>query len=135
MTASPSHAAVLLHEHGVGAGRHRRAGEDANRLAAHGRAPERVPGGSPPGAGQPRVLCGIEVVEEDRIAVDGGIVVRRHGAFRDHGLRQDAPVRRAQVDRLGLGNGMDDALKLGQRFRRRGQRTAEGEAVVAKLRH
>ena len=47
--------AVLLHQHGVGAGGHRRAGEDANRLAAHGRAPERVPGGSPPGAGQPRV--------------------------------------------------------------------------------
>ena len=134
-------ATVFLHEHGVGARRapraprHGSAGKDPDCLAVPGGAAERVPRGGPAGAGQPRPGIGTEVVEEHRIAIDRGVVMRRHGPLRDDGFRQNAPVRCAQADGLGLGDGMRDALKVRQRLGRRSQRAAEGEAVVTELCH
>ena len=78
---------------------------------------------------------GREIGEGDRIAVDGGIVVRRHVARRGDGLGQNAPARvleRHRLHRRQRSHGGADAL---QRRRGRQQRGAEGEAVIAELRH
>ena len=45
---------------------------------------------------EPRFALRIEVVEEHRVAVDRGVVVRRHVARGDDVLGQDAAARRGQ---------------------------------------
>jgi len=114
---------------------HAGAGEDAHRAAARRRPVERVTGGGAPGDRQRCLGGGIEVVDMDRIAVDGGVVVRRHIVRRDHILGQDAPQRRGQRHRLRLGDAHQRPLQQGQRRSGAQQRPAEGETVVAELRH
>ena len=81
---------VLLHEHGVGARRHRRAGEDADRLrpASSACAAARA-GGEPSGDRSSRVSPSrVEIGVAHRVAVDRGIVERRQIDRRDHVARR-----------------------------------------------
>ena len=77
------HPAVLLHEHGIGPGRHRRAGEYADRRAGAER--RRLPaGGDAVGDRKPRLAVRVEVGVAHRVAVDRRIVERRQAQRRDH---------------------------------------------------
>ncbi len=71
-------AAIFLHEHGIGAGRHRRAGENADRFAGLDRMARGVAGGDPIDDGEPLLAVGIEIAAAHRITVDRGIIERRH---------------------------------------------------------
>ena len=88
-------AHVLLHEHRVGAGRHRRAGEDADRLAGADRTRRGAAGGQPSADRKPGFGLGREIAVPHRIAIDGGIVERRQVDRRDH----VAPPARARAPR------------------------------------
>ena len=128
-------AAVFLHEHGVGTRRHRRAGKDADRLPGFDCVVRGVAGGNPIDDGETLLAVGIEVVAAHRVAVDGGIIERRDIDRGDNVFSEYAAQNFAQrhgfavLDRRDpLGN---QALGLGDRK----QRTVEGEAIVAELRH
>ena len=85
--------AVLLHHHRVGAVRHRRAGEDADRLATFDRAAERVTGGGAARHWQHRVAVRQQIGMGDRVAVDRAVGMRRHVDVGDKVARQNAPRR------------------------------------------
>src|SRR2546421_497659 len=61
-------AAILLHEHGVGARGHRRAGEDANGLALARRPRRGAPRGKAVGHDEPRLAGRLEIGVADRVA-------------------------------------------------------------------
>ena len=75
---------VLLHEHGIGAGRHRRAGENADRLARLERAVGTRAGGDAAGDRQPGFAVGIQIGVAHGIAIDRGIIERRQIDRRRH---------------------------------------------------
>ena len=94
-----------------------------------------VAGGDPIDDGETLLAIGIEVVAAHRVAVDGGIIERRDIDRGDDVFGEYAAQSFAQrhgftvLDRRDpLGN---QALGLGDRK----QRTVEGEAIVAELRH
>ncbi len=128
-------AAVLLHHHGIRPFGHRRAGEDADRLAAAGGAAQRMAGRDPARHRQARLARRVEVVEEHGIAVDRRIVIGGDVDRRGHVLRQNAPAGFGQRRR---GRTLYRRQAFGQKVQRlveRHQRAAMGETVVAKLRH
>ena len=79
--------------------RHHSPGKDADSLAGSRLATEWVPGGDPAGNRQASLPTAVEVVEEDCVAVDGGIIVGRYvGGSNDvfgqnsvDGVRQRCP--------------------------------------------
>ena len=81
--------APLLHYHGIGAGGHRRTGENARRgtrrQGVADAAGRNALGHRQPGAG------GNDVGQAHRIAVHGAVVQRRYVDGRHHGLGEDAP--------------------------------------------
>jgi hypothetical protein len=85
-------AAVLLHHHRVRPLWHRRAGENADCLAAHRRPTQRVPRRHPAGNRQARFTVRVQVVEEHRIAVDRRIVMRRYADRGRHIFSQQSPA-------------------------------------------
>jgi hypothetical protein len=100
-------SAVLLHENGVGARRHRCAGEDADCLAD----PECM-GGLMTGHGavdddQPGVAVGGEIGMAHRKSIHGGIVERRQVFRGDHVGGDHPPQRRAKADLLDFGDRCD----------------------------
>ncbi len=116
--------------------RHRRAGEDADRLAGGERARGGTARGHPLDHGQPRLARGSEIGVAHRVAVDRRIVERRQIDGRHHVAREHAAARRRlSATRLDLGDRRDaladDALDLVDRQ----QRAREREAVVGELRH
>ncbi len=127
--------AILLHHHRVETVGHRRAGEDADRLAASGRAAERVPGRSPPGDRQYRVAIGQQIGMRDRVAVDRAVGMRRH-IDRRHQIMGENPAARLGERRHLLGN--DRLYPLLDQSERRidtEQLAAKGKAILAQLRH
>ena len=128
-------AAIFLHEHRIRALRHRRAGEDADRLAGLDGMVRRVPGSDPIDNAKARVARGSEVLGTHRITIDGGIIERRYADRCNKVLRQHTAVGFAQRDALTVLDWRDafgdQTLGLGDRQ----QRTVKGETVVAELRH
>ena len=127
--------AVLLHQHRVGAGRHRRAGEDADRLSARRRPVRALPGRDPPAHGQPGIAVPVEVVEIDRVAVDRRVVVRRNRERRRQIGGEDPAARPPQRNGLAAGDDIEPLREQRERLAGGHQRAAEGEAVVGELRH
>jgi hypothetical protein len=78
---------------------------------------------------------GVQVVEMDRIAVDGRVVVGRHVLRRRQVLGQDAAQGRREGDRLVGGHPADPPGQMLERLRRGHESPALSEAVVAELRH
>ena len=76
-----------------------------------------------------------EIVEIDRIAVDRGVVLRRHVARRHHRLGQHATARFDEGQCLAAGDGDDLRFEDIQRLGGGQQRPAEGEAIIAELGH
>ncbi len=136
MTASSFGAHVLLHEHGVGAGRHRRAGEDARspRCAPSGAAAA-LPAVRRPVTREPRFALGIEIAVAHRVAVDRGVVERRQVERRDHVRGQHPSARRREAHRLCFAHRLHALGDHPLHVRDRQQRPREREAVVGELRH
>ncbi len=128
-------ACVFLHDHGVRAVGHARAGEDAHRFAAPLRPVEGVTGGHTRANGKLCFALGGQVVEMYRIAVHGRVVVRRDVRRRDHVFEQHPPQRFAERDRLRLGHARGARGDLGQRRIHAHELAAVGEAVVGELGH
>ena len=93
---------VLLHEHGVGALGHRRAGENPHRMARLDRLARRRAGLNAPGHGKRRFRPRRQIAAAHGIAVDGGIgegrqrqrrrnVARRECARRPPSARRSRP--------------------------------------------
>ena len=116
-------------------GRHRRAGEDADRFAGTERAGGGAAGGDAVDDLEPRVARRRQVGMADGKAVDRGIVERRQVDRRDDILRDHAAARGGKRHGLGLGHRRDalgdQPLHLGDRQ----QRAAERKAIVGELRH
>ena len=131
-------AAVLLHHHGVGPGRHRRAGEDAGGMTARQRSAQGMAGGDPRRHRQGGLAIGLEVgkghgVAVHRRVVPGGDVERGPHRFGQHAAerrrqrhrfdRRDRRCQRQQLGedagetgRLGLGSGGTDGRTHGAAF-------------------
>ena len=94
---SPSRLDVLLNDDGVGAVGHRRAGEDAHRLARTDSALESAAGGGfadhRQGRGRRR-----RIGRAHRVAVHGGVGKRRLGAQRLKVAREHAAISRFKSD-------------------------------------
>ena len=91
---------ILLHRDRVRARRHGGAGEDARGLAGPHRRGQRMAGGRAPGDRQQRRLgLAVEIGEGEGIAVDGGVVVRRHVAPGDERAGENAARGAPQCDR------------------------------------
>ncbi len=84
---------------------------------------------------QPALALAIQIGGAHRIAVDGGIIERRHIDRSNDILREHAAGRLPQRHRLAAADRRntlgDQALRIGDRHERAG----EGETVVAELRH
>ena len=127
---------VLLHEHGVGAGRHRRAGEDADGLAGLDRQRRVGAGGQPAGDDEPRV--GIR--HRDRRGAPRSRRRRNCRTAAGRPARSTSPpstrprapvsgtrsVSATGVMRSPISRSMSSSRK---------QRTGKREAVVGELRH
>ena len=128
-------AGILLHEHRVGALRHRRAGEDADRLARRQPPRRRMARGHAVDDRQPGLAGGIKIAVAHRVTVDCGIVERRQVDRRDHVARHHAPVCVGNRHLLGLLHRRhafaDQPFDLVDRHERAGER----ETVVGELRH
>ncbi len=96
--------AVLLHEHGVGARGHRRAGEDANGFALARRPRRGVSGGEAIGHEEARLAGRIEIGMADRVTVDGGIVERRQIERSDQVLGRHAAGGMIETHPFDLGD-------------------------------
>ena len=128
-------AHVFLHEDGIGARRHRRAGEDADCRTRR----QRERGGPARGHAldhrEPGLGFAIEIGVAHGVAVHCGIVERRQIDRREQVARNHAPVRRLERNGFDVGNRRnaraDDALDLLHRK----QRTRERETIVGQLRH
>ena len=127
--------AILLHHHRVGAVRHRRAGEDPDRLAANGRAVERVAGGGAPADGQYRVLVGQQIGMRYRVAINRAVGVRRNIHLRDQVAGENAAARLAERRRRLLDDRRHPLIDQLERRIDPEQGAAEGEAILAQLRH
>ncbi len=126
---------VFLHEHGVGADRHRRAGEYPDRLAGFQRGIGTPPGGQPAADDQFGVAARFEIGMADGVTIDRGIIERRQIDRRLQVGGGDAAARAAQRHPFGLRDRhdpfADQPLHLGQRQ----QRTGKCETIVGQLRH
>jgi hypothetical protein len=76
-----------------------------------------------------------EVVEMNGIAVDRGVVARRHVARRHHRLGKDAAMGGGERHALAADHRGGARLDEFERRCHRQQLAAEGEAVIAQLRH
>ena len=94
-----------------------------------------MPGGDAIDDGESRFTIGIEIGGAYRVAVDGGIIERRHIDRGDDVLGQHATHRFPQCHDFAFAHRSDafDNQTLGVGDRQ--QRAVEGEAVVAELRH
>ena len=126
---------VLLHEDGIGALRHRRAGEDAGGLAGPEAALRRTPRGDALDDGEPRVALHVEIGVPHRVAVDRRIIERRQVDRRHQIARKNPSARGGQWNGFDLGDRNhafgNDLLDL----RHRQQGAGERKAVVGELRH
>ena len=128
-------AHVFLHEHGVGALGHGRAGENADRLPRLERDIGARAGGQPPGNGEPGVGVWREIGMAHGIAVDRRIIEGRQIDRRHHVLGGDAAARAAQAHALGLGDRRDALADQPLHVRQRQQRAGKRKTVVGELRH
>ncbi len=126
---------ILLHEHRVGPGRHRRPGKDPHRRARRGKTRGRSAGGEAPAHRQHRLALGAEVGEAHRVAIHRGIGEGRQVEPGAQGLGGDAPVRAPQRHGLDAGDHRHPLGDQGGGRLHREQRPAEGEAIVRELRH
>ena len=127
--------AILLHHHRVGAVRHRRAGEDADRLAPRHRPAERVTGGDPAGHRQHGVPVREQIGMGDRETVDGAVGVRRHIDTGDQIVGENAAGSNGKRQRLRLDDRHHPLVDQRKRRVDAEQRAAEGKTIVAQLRH
>ena len=127
--------AILLHHHRVGARGHRRAGKDADRLAAFDVADERMPRRGAPGHRQHRVAVGLQIGMGDGIAVDRAVGVRRQIHTGDEILRQNAACGLSERHGLRLDHRCHPLGDQRQGGVDAQQRPAKGKAIVAQLRH
>ncbi len=128
-------ADIFLHEHGVGAVGHRRAGKDPNRLAPLDRLACRRAGLNATHDLKRPLLALRQVAAAHGITVDGGIGERRQRQRRLKIAGENPPIGPGERNALDLrhrgyprgddGNGLID----------RHHRPAEGEAIVGQLRH
>ena len=131
ITAPCSERGILLHQHRVGAGRQRGAGQDAQGRTRRQAALERMPGG---GAlrEQPerrRPILG-EVAMGEGEAVDRDVVEPGHVALGDHRLGEDPAVGGGERHALRGDHRPDAPLEQRQRLARRQALAVVGEAVV-----
>ena len=91
---------VLDLHHGVGAGRHRRAGHDARRVSRPHRLGHEAAGGDVERDAE-LAAAGLELRAGDGEAVHGRVVERRHLLGRDDALCRGAPERLEQRDLFG----------------------------------
>ena len=127
--------AILLHHDGVETIRHRRAGEDADRLATSGWAAERVAGGGAPRHRQHRIAIGQQIGMGDRIAIHRAVGMRRHINRRDQIAGEDAAARLGERHLLLGDNGCDPLLDQREGRVDAEQFAAKGKTIVAELRH
>ncbi len=126
---------VLLHEHRIALGRHRRTGEDADGLAGLYRFAGRHPRLHPRGDDKGALIVGREILSAHRVSVDRRVGERRQVQGRHEVLRQHPPVgigQGRQLDSLHRAQLGDDQ---GDGFVHRPHGAAEREAVIGKLRH
>ncbi len=127
--------AILLHEHGVGANRHRGAGEDANGLPARERMRRRMSGHHAFRNDQPGVGSSREVGVAHRESIHRRIVEGRQILRRRNIDRNDATERIVQGNLFDLGHRRhtldDQPLHVGDRQQRAGKR----KTVVGELGH
>src|SRR5262249_52121401 len=123
------------HEHGVGTGRHRSAGENADRLAIGDRLQRRMTGGDAIDHREARLARACEAGVPHPEAVDGGIVERRQGGPRDHVGGEPPPGAPVELTALGLDDGSNPLGKQPFDLLHGKRWAAEGEAVVGELRH
>ncbi len=128
-------AAILLHEHGVGARGHRGAGEDANGLALARRPRRGAPRGEAVGHDEPRLAGRLEIGVADRVAVDGRIIERRQIERGDDFLGQHATRGMIEAHPFDLSDWAHALEHQPFDVLDQEQRAAEGEAIVGKLRH
>src|ERR1700712_367114 len=128
-------AYILLHEHGVGALRHRRAGEYPRGVAGPDRFTRRRAGLDASGHDKGGLRLGRKIAATDGIAVDRGIGERRQRQRRRNACRENPPVRRGEPDRLDLPHRRDPRGDDADGLVDRHHRAAEGKAIVRQLRH
>jgi hypothetical protein len=126
---------VLLHEHGVGALGHRRAGEDTDRLARVDGLRRSAARGQPVDNRERRLVLRANVRVAHRIAIDRRVVERRQVDRRDHACGKHAGARILQRDRLDFGDRRHALIDQPLDVVDREQRPAEREAIVGELGH
>jgi hypothetical protein len=126
---------ILLHHHRVRTLGHRRAGEDADRLARADRTAERLTGGHTGTDGEDRVPIGREIGVAHGVAVHGAVGEGRQIGRGDQVLGEDAPDRLMQRRAFDGRDRAEPCTQLGKRVVHRHERAAEGETVVRELRH
>jgi len=127
VTAPSASPAILLHQHGIGAFGHRRAGEDANGLAGADGAAQGMAGGSAAHDGERRRAALAKIGKAQCIAIDRGIVVRRHVARGDEGLCENPPDRVFEGDGLDVREREVRGADAVERLRARHQAAAEAK--------
>ena len=126
---------ILLHQYGVGALGHRRAGKNTDRLAAVKGPVERVAGRRAAANRQIGFKIGRQIGMSDRIAVYRTVGVGRQIHRRDDIARQHAAGRHAQRHHLAIHNRDDLRIDPGKRLVDAQQGAAKGKAIVAQLGH
>ena len=126
---------ILLHQHGVGALGHRRAGKDADRLAAAERAVERMAGRGSTADRQVGLAIGQEIGMGDGVAVDRAVRMRRQVHRRNEIARKHTAGRCAQRHHFALDNRDDAPIDPRERLVDAQQGAAKGKAIVAQLGH
>jgi hypothetical protein len=126
---------ILLHEHGVGALRHRRAGEDAHRLSRFDRLMRGAAGLNAPADGKCLLFVLRQVAARNRIAIDGGVGERRQRQRRQNVVREDATIGAGERHCLDIDDRRYARCNETDGFIDRHHRPAERKAVVRQLRH
>src|SRR4029079_8852402 len=126
---------VFLHEYGIGAVGHRRAGENAHRLPRLDRRLRRGTGLNPPGHGKRLLLPLRQIPARHRVAIDGGICEWRQRQRRRDVACTSTPVGGSKRNRLELRHRGDPRRNEADSLIDRHHRTAEGKAIVGQLRH
>ena len=128
-------ADVFLHEHGIGALGHRRAGEDAHRLPRL----ERLRRGAARlnAADHRKCLFFLlrQVAARNRITVDGGIGEGRQRQRRQNIVRENAAIGASERHRLDIDDRRHARRNETHGLIDRHHRPAEGKAIVGQLRH
>ena len=114
---------------------YRRAGKYADGFARRRDPAQGMAGGNPPRDLEPRRAFLVQVVEINRIAVNGAVVMGRHVPFGGDVFGQYAPRRFADSDRFGSRHRADAPVQLVKGIGQRHQLATEGETIVLKLRH